>query len=233
MILKKYRHIFFDLDHTLWDFETNSRNTVQKLFEARGLAEPLQCEWEVFYQRYLEVNESKWALYRVGRITKARLRAERFFDTFKAFGLEDLKMATDFEQEYLATCPYQSALLPGSREVLDYLSGEYKLHILTNGFHETQTIKLRESGIADYFDNLFASDVLGANKPDRKVFGTALGRAGANRKDTIMIGDNLAIDVLGARNSGLDQIYYNPRQAAHNEKITFEISELLHLRDIL
>lgn len=230
--MAEYQHIFFDLDHTLWDFETNSRRTIEVLFEERGLSNKLGCDAHSFYEKYIEINDAKWALYRTGAITKERLRAERFVDTYAAFGYDDERGATEFERDYLATCPYQTALMEGAVETLTYLSENYHLNIITNGFHETQKIKLRESGLEGYFKNLICSDVVGVNKPDRRIFAEALRLSGARRKSSVMIGDNLATDVLGARDSGLSQVFYNPGKQKHKEKITFEISELSHLKKI-
>lgn len=228
-----YKHIFFDLDHTLWDFEANSRKTIFGLFEARSLANRLDCEPQTFYDKYIEINDSKWALYRHGMITKERLRAERFVETFAAFGFSEVTFAEAFEKEYLGTCPYQSALVPGALDAVQYLSNRYNLSIITNGFYETQLIKLKESQLAPYFERVFASDKMGVNKPNRKIFTDALRQAGANRKGSIMIGDSLVTDILGAKQCGMAQVFYNPQNQSHAEKITFEISRLLHLKDIL
>lgn len=231
--MSSYTHVFFDLDHTLWDFEANSRFTIEQLFAERSLADHLGCDVERFYQKYIEINDAKWDLYRRGAITKERLRAERFVETYAAFGSDDHRGAQSFEEDYLSQCPYQGQLMEGALEAVQYLAGKYELHIITNGFHETQLIKLRESGLADYFGEVVSSDRVGVNKPNRKIFAEALRLADARRKHSVMIGDNLAIDVLGARDSGLAQVFYNPSGLTHSERITFEISELRALRDIL
>ena len=225
-------HIFFDLDHTLWDFDTNSRNTIEMLFNEQQLEEKLGCELTPFYERYIEINNAKWDLYRKGSITKERLRAERFVDTFAAFGSRDEASALRFERDYLATCPHQNALMDGALETVRYLSKDYHLGIITNGFHQTQMIKLRESGLDVYFSNVIASDVVGVNKPNRKIFAEALRISRAKRKSSVMIGDNLVIDILGARDSGLSQVFYNPDGQKHNERISHEIRELILLKDI-
>lgn len=227
-----FQHIFFDLDHTLWDFETNSRRTIETLFEDRSLSEKTGCDAHTFYEKYIEINDAKWALYRTGTITKERLRAERFADTYASFGYVDQHGAAEFERDYLATCPYQTTLMEGALEIVSYLSENYHLNIITNGFHETQKIKLRESRLEPYFRNLICSDVVGVNKPNRRIFAEALRLSGALRKSSVMIGDNLAIDVLGARDSGLSQVFYNPDRQKHGEKITFEVSELSQLKQI-
>ncbi len=158
-----YQHIFFDLDHTLWDFETNSRRTIEILFEDRGLIAKLGCNVQEFYTKYTEINEAKWALYRLGAISKERLRAERFADAFAYFGYHNEREAVEFERDYLAMCHYQTALMEGALETVVYLSEKYRLSIISNGFYETQKIKLRESGLNLYFSHLICSDVVGVN----------------------------------------------------------------------
>lgn len=231
--MKKYRHIFFDLDHTLWDFETNSRATLVNLFQKHELDRAFGCDQDHFYRRYIAVNDQKWALYRHGKLTKEELRAQRFYDTFDSLGWCDADFCAGFEKEYLDLCPRQTALLPGAVELLDYLKENYILHIITNGFVETQSIKIRESGLEPYFTQVVSSEEIGINKPNARIFVESLKRAGATRKDSLMIGDNLEADVLGAKNCGIDHVYFNPRKQAHAEKITYEIRELAELHNIL
>ncbi len=231
--MSSFKHIFFDLDHTLWDFDANSRLTIELLFEEKNLSQKLACEPDQFYQKYIEINDQKWSSYRKGEITKEQLRAERFYETFAAFDYFDQKFATNFESEYLATCPYQPGLIDGALEALDYLFESYDLSIITNGFYETQVIKLRESKLAPFFNHVFASDQLGVNKPHQRIFIESLKRAGASRKDSIMIGDSLVTDILGAKHCGIAQVYYNPGAQSHSEEISFEISSLNQLKNIL
>lgn len=231
--MKKYRHIFFDLDHTLWDFETNSRATLLALFEKHGLEEPVGQGADAFYQRYVEVNNQKWEQYRQGTITKEELRAQRFHDTFCSFGYNDASFSGAFDEEYIDKCPRQTGLMPGALELLKKLYGRYQLHIITNGFAHTQTVKLAHSGLAPFFENVFSSEEIGVNKPAARIFVESLKRVGAARKESLMVGDNLQVDVVGARNCGIDQVFFNPLGVAHSEAVTYEIKQLTELQQFL
>ena len=172
-------------------------------------------------------------LYRKGEISKADLRLQRFRDTFKTFGFEDDDFCRLFEEEYIDACPHQVQLLPGTFEVLEYLTANYKLHIITNGFSETQGIKMSKSGLEPFFQNVYSSENIGVNKPDALIFKEALRSAGADREESLMIGDSLAADIIGARKFGMDQVYFNPGRLPHNEDPTFEISALLEMKEFL
>ncbi len=229
----KYEHLFFDLDHTLWDFESNSKITLEEMYARYELEQATGADAEAFYKTYIEINNQKWKLYSLGKITKDDLRAQRFPDTFKTFGYDNPDFFKTFEEEYIATCPHQTRLMPGTLEVLDYLKGRYELHIITNGFMESQDTKMTKSGIGPYFKNVFSSEMIGVNKPAPQIFHESLKRAGAGFHHSIMIGDNLQADVVGARSAGMDQVYYNPEQKPHQEKPTYEVTHLLQLKSFL
>lgn len=231
--MKKYEHLFFDLDHTLWDFDTNSKETLSDLYEKYSLKNELKVETHDFVKTYLRINEEKWKLYRKGLINKERLRKERFFETFMSFGMNDEKFSHQFEVEYIDLCPHKTALIPHSLEILDYLKDKYQLHIITNGFSEIQEIKLSKSGLKPYFDKIISSDEVGVNKPAAKIFMESLKWAGASRNESLMIGDNLGADIVGARNCGIDQVYFNPDSVFHKEKVSYEITHLKALEEIL
>ncbi|WP_417588661.1 YjjG family noncanonical pyrimidine nucleotidase [Owenweeksia hongkongensis] len=229
----KYNHLFFDLDHTLWDFEANSRLTLLDLFVKHNLEQQLKTEYEDFYKSYIKVNDGKWALYRTGGITKEQLRLERFRDTFSTFGYVDNEFAAVFESEYLSICPHKTQLLPGTEELLEYLRKRYELHVITNGFLETQKIKMKESGLELFFQSMISSEEIGVNKPAPQIFEKSLKRTGADSKTSLMIGDSLHADILGAQSFGMDQVFYNPLKVKHNERPTFEISHLLEMKNFL
>ena len=229
-----YKHLFFDWDHTLWDFEKNSEHSLRKLFEDLDLAGLGIPSFEDFYPLYLVINEQKWELYRKGEIDKATLRASRFKETFAHFGVVADDVAWTLEQRYIEETPYGQHLIEGTKETLEALAQRgYKMHIITNGFTESQTIKFKESGLKHFFDLLLCSDEVGVNKPDPKIFRAALSRTGATRKESLMIGDNLVADCVGARNQGIDQVFFNPRSLRHTEKFTFEITRIPELLDFL
>ncbi len=233
LMTTKYHHLFFDLDHTLWDFEANSRHTLMYLYIKYNLESELKSDYEAFYRTYIKVNDSKWASYRVGGITKERLREERFQETFAAFGYNDKEFAADFEKEYLSICPHKTQLLPGTEELLEYLKQRYELHVLTNGFVETQKIKMQKSGLEIFFESMISSEEIGANKPAPEIFKASIQRTGADPKSSLMIGDNLHADIIGAQSFGMDQVFYNPLRIKHSEKPTFEISHLLEMKGFL
>lgn len=228
-----YRHLFFDLDHTLWDHHTNSRSTLQKLYDKHGLEERSAELFDNFWQSYVSINDELWGLYRQGGITKEALRVERFHRSFSGIGIKDRAFCKNFEEEYMHLCPREKGLMPGVRELLDYLVGHYELHIITNGFAETQDIKLEHSGLKPYFGKVIASDEVGITKPQAGIFVESLKRVGASRKESLMVGDNLVADIVGARNCGIDQVFYNPAAVKHDEKVTFEVRELMEMQSFL
>lgn len=232
--MKKYRHLFFDWDHTLWDFEQNSKSSLANLFEDLGLQGHGIPGFEPFFERYITINELKWDMYREGKIDKQTLRETRFRETFREFGVEHQELAWELEVRYIQETPFQKHLIEGAREVLETLKERgYQLHVITNGFHESQNIKFTESGLEPLFDLLLCSDQVGVNKPDPKIFRKALQLTGAERKESLMIGDNLVADCVGARAQGIDQVYFNPEGTPHHEVVTYEIRRLEELLRIL
>jgi len=228
-----YKHLFFDLDHTLWDFEANSRDTLYDLFLHQRLENILKTDYETFYRTYIEINNELWSLYRIGKVTKEQLRATRFYKTFCSFHLDDREFSSHFEKQYLKICPHKTQLLPGTEELLHYLHKRYELHVLTNGFAETQMIKMAKSGLNDFFGTMVSSEVVGVNKPDPRIFKESLAQTGAKAESALMVGDNLDADIIGAQQCGIDQVYYNPLCRAHRAKPTFEVSHLLQMKAFL
>lgn len=231
--VKKYKHLFFDLDHTLWDFISNSEETLTELYTSYDLYQLLKTDVGHFLNTYYRINEEKWDLYRKGSIDKETLRKERFLHTLQYYGCDNEELCVKLETEYIGNSPYKTTLIPGTIEVLDILKEKYTLHIITNGFNETQSIKIEKSGLKDYFEEIITSEMAGANKPAAAIFVESLQRAGAIRKESLMIGDNLIADIIGARNCGIDQVYFNPGNLSHSEKVTFEIKDLRELLLIL
>jgi len=229
-----YKHLFFDWDHTLWDFEKNSEMSLRNLFQDLGLQALGMPSFEQFFDKYITINDLKWDMYRQGQIDKQTLRETRFRETFSYFGVQADELAWTLETRYIAETPYQNNLIEGTREVLHELKERgYLLHVITNGFHESQNIKFSESGLQPLFDLLLCSDQVGANKPDPKIFRRALKLTGAKRKESLMIGDNLIADCVGARNEGIDQVFFNPKGVRHREALTFEIATIPELLEIL
>ncbi len=231
--MRKYRHLFFDLDHTLWDFETNSQEAILDLYQKHQLEDRLETSVHDFMAAYYQINDELWALYRKGEVTKQQLRHQRFQSAFHRFGHLEQEIIEVFEQEYMYITPRKTALLPGCLPMLTALKPYYSMHIITNGFSEAQKLKMEGSGLRPFFDEVFCSDVVGITKPQAGIFIEALKQTGATRKNSLMIGDNLSADVSGARNVGMDQVFYNPKGDAHQDKVTFEITHLSELTELL
>ncbi len=227
-----YEHIFFDLDHTLWDFERNANETLSELFVKYNLNQFTEEPLEVFLQNFHSINNNLWDLYNIGKISQADLRNKRFNLVFKDF--INFYRPEEFADEYLSKTPQKPHLMPFAIEILDYLSDKnYHLHIITNGFSDTQFIKLKSSKIHHYFKNVFTSCISGFKKPEIEMFEYAISQSKANIENSIMIGDTIESDIIGAKNAGIDTVFYNPFVKPHNSTPTFEIKNLNELKQIL
>lgn len=232
ILQKKYSHIFFDLDRTLWDFDQNSQETLTELYYRYNLDKFIESP-DVFVDIYHNVNLELWDLYRKGEMTKEVLRIRRFQISFDHFRIRDDELASNFGDDYLAISPTKTILVPHTIETLDYLSLRYKLHIITNGFLKTQEIKMENCGLDKYFESLTTSETVGHNKPRPEIFHHALSSVNARKKESIMIGDDLSVDILGAKKFGIDQVFLNRDKIIHKDKITHEIKVLTELLEIL
>lgn len=230
--MQKYSHLFFDLDHTLWDFETNSIHTLKELYAKYNLGQSFQS-FNQFYELYEQNNEQLWILYREGKIAKEKLNFDRFYTPFFEVGITDDRIATSFAKDYITVSPTKTALMPNAIEVLEELKRHYKLHIITNGFKDVQFIKLKNSNLQHYFFKIFISETIGASKPKTAFFEYAVKSANARKKECLIIGDNLQTDIDGAINFGLDYVFFNPNKTRHNRKLMNEISDLKQLIDIV
>lgn len=228
--MKRYRHLFFDLDHTLWDFQGNSRAVLEELHAELDLA-GLDIPLEEFVPTYEEINEHLWGRYEAGDIDKAVLRVLRFRNTLLRFGVKDDRLARTLGTVYLERCPQRPGLNPGARALLEDLRPHYALHIITNGFHEVQRTKLQASGIDHLFTVVLSSEMAGAAKPDARIFQHALRTAGAQADESLMIGDNAVADISGARGAGIDQVHYAPLGSALDA--TYRIAHFDELRVVL
>ncbi|WP_210520666.1 YjjG family noncanonical pyrimidine nucleotidase [Hymenobacter terricola] len=229
----KYRHLFFDLDHTLWDFEKNANETLHTLFERHDFARFGTFTVEEFIRVYSDINHALWRLYQNNKITQRQLRDVRFVRTLTRLGVPEDQIPATISAEFTDILPQKSAVFPFTHEVLDYLKPNYRLHLITNGFNDIQGIKLASSNLTHYFEEIITSEQSGCLKPDPRMFQHALERTGAAAAESLMIGDNLECDVLGAYNAGIDQVYFNPDKRRHFTQITHEISCLSELKDIL
>ena len=207
--MKKYQHIIFDLDHTLWDFDRNSGMALSEIYDEFNLQGLGIDDFAEFYQHYKIINEVCWADYRENKIEKEVLRTIRFSKTLEIYGIIDETLTETICESYLFKSPRKPHVIEGSYEVLSQLQEKYKLHILTNGFSEIQEIKMEASKLSGFFTHVIASEHAGAKKPHPQAFNFALDIIGSRAENCIMIGDNPETDIEGASNIGMDTIYFN------------------------
>ncbi len=231
--MKKYKAVFLDLDDTLWACNENTMEAFEEVYNQFDLSRyfPSFIEFSAIYFPY---NEQMWHLYNLGKIGKEELNIRRFSYPFNKVGINDEVFIKEFMETYFELIPTKSKLVTGAKELLDYLAPKYPLYILSNGFTEMQYIKMRSGGIEKYFSGVFLSDEIGVNKPDRKIFEYALSKAGFERDEVIMIGDNILTDIQGAANAGIDQVYFNPsKKELADFSPTYHINELFQIKDII
>ncbi|MFA5974430.1 MAG: YjjG family noncanonical pyrimidine nucleotidase [Lentimicrobiaceae bacterium] len=230
---KTYKHIFFDLDHTLWDFERNAEETKREMFETLKLKERGIASYEAFREKYVGINLALWALYREDKIGKDDLNFRRFYDTLCVLGINDRLLGEAMASGFIEGISSKTYLFPYAKEILEYLYPKYPLYIITNGFEEVQFSKLKNSGMDRYFASVITSEEAGSKKPDAEIFQYALRKTGASANDSIMIGDDLEVDMAGARLMGIDQLYVNHDKKNHNEKVTMEVFSLKEIMGLL
>lgn len=225
MKFNNIRHIFFDLDHTLWDFDKNSGLAFNSIFAKHKI----KVRLEDFLAIYTPINADYWKLYREDKVTKEDLRFGRLKDTFD--GMKVNVTDSQIKQlsiDYIDHLPHHNHLLTGAVEILDYLQTRYELHIITNGFKEVQHKKLESSGIIKYFKTITTSEDVGVKKPHRRIFEVALQNAAAKVEQSIMIGDNMEADVQGARDFGMQAIFYN----YYREKIVTDHHHVMEMEEL-
>ena len=229
---KPYKHLFFDLDHTLWDFDKNSETALRKLYHEFELSSRGIEDFDALFRSYNKHNDKLWDRYRNGFIKRDELRWKRMWLMLLDFKVADTALANEISTAYLEILPMQTLLVPHAKEVLEHCKGRYEMHLITNGFETTQRLKLQYSGIARYFNQLITSEKSNSMKPHGDIFTYALKASDATVENSIMIGDAIDIDILGAINAGWDTVYYNPGGVQHARKPTYEISHLEELMRI-
>lgn len=228
-----YQHIFFDLDHTIWDFDRNAEETLQELYVIHKLKDLGLHSADLFIENYTRNNHQLWADYHLGKIDKATLRASRFRNTFMEMGIEPDVIPAMFEDDYVRICPTKTNLFPGAHETLQYLSAKYPLYIISNGFRESQDFKINGCNLGGYFKHIIISEMAGANKPHEAIFQYAINLAGCDKDSCLMIGDSLEADVYGALSFGMDAIYFNPNRLEKPADVPMQIHELKELIELL
>ena len=223
------KHLFFDLDRTLWDFDKNSAFAFEIIFEKHQIPVSVNA----FIQHYVPINQQYWKLYQTNQVSHEHLRYYRLKDSFDAVNFEvDSTIINQLSEDYIHYLPENNHLFDGAKEVLDYLSRNYKLHIITNGFSQVQTRKLHNANIAHYFTTVTNSEMAGVKKPHPTIFNFALSLANATIQESIMIGDSIEADIQGALSVGMDAIFFN-EQVIHHSHPVMQIQHLLELKKFL
>ena len=245
--MKKYTHLFFDLDGTLWDLKRNTRAAMEELF-ARHSNQIGHLDFEYFFQRYHHHNDLVWSLYRQDKIKKDELRFVRFERAFADLSHQaSFDFVDRFSLDFLEVAPRQSLTMDGAHQLLDYCKGKYFMHIITNGFIEVQGHKMKAASLDNYFEQLIFSEHVGVRKPHPNIFHYALEKAGARVEESLMIGDDWEADILGARDFGMDQAFLSVKEdeqnlinashgnspVRHNYKPTYTLHSLADLMEIL
>lgn len=231
--MSAYKHLFFDLDHTLWDFDTNAKHTMSDVFSEFDLHKKVTPEFQAFYEKYLYHNKILWERYQKGFISTEELKWKRMWRTLLDFKVGDENLAKNMSARFLEILPTKKNMFPYTVEILNYLTEKkYILHLITNGFEKTQWNKLRNSKIDHFFTEVITSEASNSVKPDKEIFEYALSKSNAKLEESIMIGDNPEADIQGAINAGMDSIFVNHIGATIEQQPTYIITHLNELENI-
>ncbi|ARK08919.1 YjjG family noncanonical pyrimidine nucleotidase [Fibrella sp. ES10-3-2-2] len=228
-----YKHLFFDLDHTLWDFDRNSSESITEIYTAHRLNELGISSSDAFAETFITVNRKLWRDYDLDLIGHEYIRQHRFPMVFNALGVEDTQCCADLNADYLRLLPQKAHLTESARELLEYLHGRYRMHIITNGFAEIQAVKMAASDIAHFFEEVITTQSADAKKPNPRIFEYALQASGATVAESLMLGDNYEADILGAKAVGLNTVFYNPKGEQVDDPATYDIRHWSELMRIL
>lgn len=220
--------IFFDLDRTLWDFETNSKVALETIYREYELNKYIES-FPIFYQQYQIENNKVWEQYYKKEITKKEVRILRFSNTLKTL---DNSFCQLLSNQYIEISMSETALIPYAKEALIYLKKKYKLHIISNGFKEVQAKKIKNCGLNSFFETITTSEDAQAHKPSKKAFLFAISRANTQPQNTAMIGDDIITDVNGSKNSGMLSIYFNQKNNRQIHNADIEISSMALLKNL-
>jgi len=230
----KFEHVFFDLDNTLWDHRKNAFFTIKDLYKEAKIEKQYNITFDDFHAKYYDINESLWELIRDGMISKEALCRKRFYDTFLHFGIDDERLSEYFDKRFQQELTRHNHLVDGTMEILDYLkSKSYTLHIISNGFGELTHEKIINSGIKKYFKTITSADDVGVRKPNPAIFAHALKISGAEKENSLMIGDDWIADVQGAKHFGIKPIFFDSLDNDLNEEGIASIKNLKELKNLL
>lgn len=229
-----YKCLLIDLDDTIWDTYANSKESMKEVYRDYGF-DHFFSSFEEYFSIFINHNYKLWEQYRHGKITKDELIVERLLYPLRPFGYNDKEFAFKLNDDYLQRTTLKTKLTPYAKETLMYLHHKYKMYIISNGFKEVQYAKINNSGLDVFFDGVFLSDEIGYNKPHPEIFRQALLQTDSKADETVVIGDSWDADIVGAKNSRIDQIYYDPAGNSSEKefKPTYRIKNLLELKDIL
>lgn len=228
--MKHVRHIFFDLDHTLWDYETNARAVLQDIYTRFEVSRHTTLPMDAFILRFFQANGALWQAFDRGEVGKEEIRERRFRTVLGAAA--DHELADEMTHYFGYNCPRQPAVMEDAKMILEYLNKKYELSIITNGFNDVQGIKLSACGLDRFFGHVFTSDSIGARKPSAEIFEHALDTVGTTSSQALMIGDNPKTDILGAQNAGITPLLYNPTGKIKSE-CQYQIKHLGELMRLL
>jgi YjjG family noncanonical pyrimidine nucleotidase len=227
------KDLFFDLDHTLWDFDKNAEETLHELFSLYRFENFGLKSADAFIESYARNNKKLWALYHHGQISKEKLRLDRFKNTFEELGVDSAQFPAEFEEDYIRLCPHKTHVFPHTYEILAYLQEKYKLHLISNGFKEASYTKIEKAKLDPFFSTIVISEVVGIHKPDPAIFYHAVDQAQTSIDESIMIGDSLEADIQGAQNAGMDAIFFNPNHSEVPTHVSHSIASLKELEEWL
>ena len=231
--MKTYQHLFFDLDHTLWDYDRNVSESLSELYQIYGLQNLGIPTFELFSASFHHINFQLWDWYNVGKIDKVNLRKERFPRIFSHAGGRHDAIPAEFEEDFMSRTSSKPHVFPHAKEILTYLKAKYRLHVITNGFNESQAKKMKSAGLDGFFELVVTSETTGHKKPDPRIFQYAIEQLVTESDSCLMIGDNPDSDILGAQRASIDQVFFNPEGKTIELKPTYTISHLKELEDLL
>ena len=228
--MKGLEHVFFDLDHTLWDYDRSSKETLLEIYERFDVSSSSVSQ-KKFLNTFYDINDGLWHRYNIGEIDREYIKKNRFKTIFERLEV-DTTLSEAASGYFLNHCSVKPYLMPDALTALNYLRPKYKLHVITNGFLDSQTNKIKSSGIDKYFDTVVTSECANSRKPSSEIFEYALSKASAAKENSIMIGDNPKTDVKGAREFGLQTVFYDPSQRRRS-LADYTISSLYELLKLL
>lgn len=231
-LVKKYKHLFFDLDRTLWDFDKNSSETLKEAIYHFGLSNKI-TEIEKFINEFNIHNNFVWEMYRQKKMNKETVRFERFRLALEPYSISDADIINSLQTFYISNAPLKKNLLDDCIEVLEYLYNKYNLYIVSNGFYDNQVLKMQSGKIDLFFKHVFTSDKLGHSKPDKKIFEHALKSVNAKKIESLFIGDDPVNDIEGPKKFGIDQVWLKTVGSICSAKPTYTIENLADLKKIL